>query len=65
MVPRIEVKNPVSKTVPSPSLRLYNKKTFQLNAIHPLANSPCFVVQKFEHIWGEGTLYGKVQVEQV
>ena len=41
-----------------------NKKVFQSNANCPLADSPCFIVYKFEHVQG-GSLYSAVQVEQV
>ena len=33
-----------------------NKKAFQSNANHPLSDSPCFIVNTFEHVWG-----GKVE----
>ena len=31
-----------------------NKKAFQSNANHPLSDSPCFIVNKFEHVWEGG-----------
>ena len=35
-----------------------NKKAFQSNANLPLGNNPCFIVNKFEHVWEEGSIYG-------
>ena len=42
-----------------------NKKTFQSNANRLLANSPGYIVNKFEHVNGDKFLCSEVQVEQV
>ena len=34
-----------------------DKNAFQLNANCPLSTSPCFIVNKFEHVHGGGALY--------
>ena len=46
--------------VPLRSLCSANKKAFQLNANHPLSDSPFFIVNKLKHVW-EGEEQGPVQ----
>ena len=43
-------------------LKIRKKKSFQLNTNHLLANSPCFIVNKFEQSGGyrAGAQYGGV-----
>ena len=41
-----------------------NKKAFQSNANRPLADSPRFIVNKFEHVQG-WSLHDEVKAEQV
>ena len=42
-----------------------NKKAFQSNANHPLSDSPCFIVNTFEHVWEGGGLCSEAKVEKV